>query len=239
MSNSQGNALEEAEKLQFAANLTHDLYNPIAGIKTAAQAIMLTRPHDADEERLLQHIVKTSNKLYDIIAHVLKMSKAVNEEEVICTFSLRQLIDEVVDTVLLSAEAKNLMLKVDLPSDISITTDNSRCYLILLNLVQNAIKYTRKGHVLIRGIKKENSIHIEVEDTGIGISKKNQKEIFKCYKQVKSGSLEMSGIGLGLHLSLQFAEQMSGEITIKSKKNKGSSFIFSFPLLSKDNNQEV
>ncbi|MFN7096233.1 MAG: sensor histidine kinase [Gammaproteobacteria bacterium] len=222
----------EKEKIQFAANMTHDLRNPIAGIKIAAEVIMKKHIYDADEERLLQNIVKTSNKLDDIITHILKMSKESSAEEAICTFSLNQLITDVIDTVSLAAEAKNLILRADLLNDKIITADRFRCFRILLNLVENAVKYTEKGHIIIRGQHINGIITFQVEDTGIGISKKEQAEIFKCYTQLRKGYLNSKGIGLGLHLALVFARQMGGEITVKSKKYKGSTFSFSFKPLN-------
>ena len=78
---------------------------------------------------------------------------------------------------------------------------------MLLNLVENAIKYTEKGYIIIRFSCEGEHIILSVEDTGIGISKDKQADIFNCYTQLESGSLLAQGVGLGLHLALVFAEQ--------------------------------
>ena len=222
----------ENEKMQFAANITHDLRNPIAGIKATVEALIRTRSHSSDEERLLQNIINTTNHMTKLIDHVLQISKESNTEEAIYTFSLRQLIADVIEIISLSAEAKNLAIFVDVSKDLMITADRYRCFRILLNLVQNAIKYTETGHILIRFSSQNGFITLEVEDTGIGISKEKQSDIFKCYNQLETGLLHAGGIGLGLHLALLFAEQMNGKITVKSKQKKGSKFSFSFKSLS-------
>ncbi|NNM59182.1 MAG: HAMP domain-containing histidine kinase [Legionellales bacterium] len=216
------------EKMQFAANITHDLLSPIAGIKSTAEVLINTHTHSSDEERLLKNIVNTTTQMTKFIDHVLKMSKESSTEEAIYTFSLRQLIADVIEIVSLSAEAKNLAIYIDASKDRVITADRYRCFRVLLNLVENAIKYTQKGHVLIRFTCENERIILDVEDTGIGISKEKQVDIFNCYTQLEAGSLLGEGIGLGLHLALLFAKQIGGEITIRSKKNKGSVFSFSF-----------
>ncbi|MBY0545355.1 MAG: HAMP domain-containing histidine kinase [Gammaproteobacteria bacterium] len=220
----------ETEKMQFAANLTHDLRNPLAGIKTTAE-VLKAHVNNADDKRLLQNIVNTTNHLADIIDHILHMSKESSKEEAVYTFSLRQLISEVVEVVALSAEAKGLALFVDLSKDYFITADRYRCFRILLNLVENAVKYTEEGHILIRSSIQSSQVLLEVEDTGVGISEEKQIDIFNCYTQLERGTLRCHGIGLGLHLALCFAKQMGGDIDVKSQKNKGSTFSFSFPSL--------
>ena len=221
----------ENEKIQFAANMTHDLRNPLAGIKITAQ-VLKQHAHSPDDERLLQNIVNTTTHLSGIIDHILQMSKESGKEEAIASFSLSQLITEVIEIISLSAAAKNLTLYADLSNDIMVTADRYRCFRVLLNLVENAVKYTKKGHILIRYAVQDDNIMLEVEDTGIGMTKKQQAEIFKCYSQLETGSLRSEGIGLGLHLALLFAQQMGGKITVKSKKNKGSVFSFSLKLLT-------
>ncbi|MBY0544195.1 MAG: HAMP domain-containing histidine kinase [Gammaproteobacteria bacterium] len=226
------------EKLQFAANLTHDLRSPLSGIKTTAE-VLKKSSLDSDDRRLLQNIVNTTTHLAGIIDHILHMSKESSKEDVIYTFSLRQLMSEVVEVVALSAEAKGLALYADLTKDYFITADRYRCFRILLNLVENAVKYTQNGHVLIRSSLQSNLVMLEVEDTGIGISKAKQTDIFNCYTQLEAGSLHCSGIGLGLHLVLCFAKQMGGEVTVKSRKNKGSTFRFSFSSIESESEKDL
>ena len=223
------NSTVKNEKIQFAANITHDLQNPLTGIKITAQALIKAHPYSADEERLLQNIVNTTNNMSKFITHILRMSKESNKEEAIATFSIHQLIMEVIEMVALSAEAKGLPIYLDVPKDMRITADRYRCFRILLNLVQNAVKYTEKGHISIRFAYQNDTVTLSVEDTGIGISKEKQADIFKCYAQLDAGFLHAEGIGLGLHLALLFAQQVGGEIAVKSKSKKGSTFIFSLP----------
>lgn len=218
----------EDEKIQFAANMTHDLRNPLAGIKLSAE-VLAKQIHDPDGQQLIQNIVKTSQRLTEMVDYFLKMSRQSGKEECLISFSLRELINEVMDVVTPSAQAKSLTLCADVASDIMVTADRYRCFRVLLNLAENAIKYTQNGHVLIRSSSQGSQVTLEVEDTGIGIAKKYQQAIFTCYTQLQAGSLPTIGIGLGLHLAFLFAQQMEGKLTVKSKKNKGSTFSFSFP----------
>lgn len=219
------------ENIQFAANITHDLRNPLAGIKITAQ-VLKQHAHSSDDERLLQNIVNTTTHLSNIIDNILTMSKESSKEEAIYSFSLRELVTDVMQIVTLSVEAKKLGFYVDLSKDIIITGDRYRCFRILLNLVENAIKYTHRGHISLRYSLENNLVTVEIEDTGIGMTKKQQADIFKCYTQLESGSLASSGVGLGLHLVQLFTEQMGGKITVKSKIKKGSIFCFSLPYLT-------
>lgn len=221
----------ENEKVQFAANMTHDLLNPLSGIRLTAE-LLQKKLTDLNDQRLAKNIVTAANHLLKMVDHVLKMSRETDKELKICTFSLRELVSEVIGTVAITAEVKNIALNIDLPQDYIVTTDRNRCFRVLLNLVENAIKYTPKGHILIRSTCQNNVIRLDVEDTGIGISKEKQASIFCCYTQLEAGLLGSEGIGLGLHLVLLFAEQMGGKITVESKKNKGSTFSFSFKSLT-------
>lgn len=223
----------ENDKIQFMANVTHDLLNPLCGIQLTARMLQktLTNP---EEQRLAENIAMATTHLSQTIDHILKMSKETNKEALIECFSLRRMVMDVVKTVSITADAKNIQIYVDFSKDYVVTADKYRCFRILLNLVENAIKYTEKGHILIRSLCEDGTITLAVEDTGIGISKEKQATIFNCYTQLDAGLLDCQGIGLGLHLALLFAQQMAGEITIKSRKNKGSTFSFSFKSLGKD-----
>ncbi len=223
----------ENDKIQFMANVTHDLLNPLSGIRMTAR-MLKENLTNLEDRRLAENIAMATIHLSETIERILKMSKETSKEAVIERFSLRRVMIEVIKTVAISAEAKNLPIYLDFAKDYVVMADKYRCFRVLLNLVENAIKYTKKGHVLIHCLCEDEAITLVVEDTGIGISKEKQAAIFDCYAQLDAGLLDCQGIGLGLHLALLFAQQMGGEITVKSRKNKGSTFSFSFKSLGKD-----
>jgi signal transduction histidine kinase len=129
------------------------------------------------------------------------------------------------------AKAKGLALNIDVPNKLP-TIVSSRMYLqeILQNLVVNAIKYTRQGSITLKGRRDSEAIKLEVSDTGIGISKADQKHIFeKFYRSEDYRTRESSGTGLGLYVCKKLAEKIGLRLTFDSRLNHGSTFTVTVP----------
>jgi signal transduction histidine kinase len=104
-----------------------------------------------------------------------------------------------------------------------------------MNLVSNAIKFTDKGEIAIKAVKKDERVEISVADTGIGIRKENMKMLFKQFSRIHvAGMTRVEGTGLGLYLSKKIAALLGGEIEAKSEFGKGSKFTFILPLKDKE-----
>jgi signal transduction histidine kinase len=132
------------------------------------------------------------------------------------------------------AKEKSLALTCTIQENLPpITNDKTRIKQIIMNLVNNAIKYTHEGSVTLRGGLSRNNhlVLISVTDTGIGIGKEDVKDIFQAFKQLDSSSTRRyEGAGLGLYLSKKLVDILGGDIRVESVQGKGSVFTVSFPV---------
>ena len=152
----------------------------------------------------------------------------VSSEEVV----VQDVIDEVVTTLRPAAERKGLMMLVGPPTREGIVrTDRRALHQILLNLTNNAIKFTTTGSVCIELVLPVNGrrVDVRVVDTGIGIDLAEQGGLFKAFTQVGDPSGHHEGTGLGLYLSQKLAELIDGSISVSSESGKGSVFTLSLP----------
>jgi signal transduction histidine kinase len=116
----------------------------------------------------------------------------------------------------------------------TIHTDKGKVYEVLTNMISNAIKYTQKGKITIRVERKGGFIQFSVEDTGIGIARKDYSKLFKRFSQIDSSvTREYRGSGLGLSICKEFITNLGGKIWFKSKVGKGSTFYFRVPIESR------
>jgi PAS domain S-box-containing protein len=224
-------------KSRFLANMSHEIRTPMNAIMGFCQILadeMLT-----DEQRDYVNIIHdSSNHLLQVINDILDFSKIeagrINVEMAEC--SLKQLFDTVESMMQPAALEKGLKFGIwqdgGLPANIR--TDPARLQQCLINLVNNAIKFTEKGHVYVNvSLEDRNNqphIRFDVEDTGIGILSEKQEKIFKSFTQVDgSTSRKYGGAGLGLAITRQLAELLGGEITLTSEEGKGSIFSLVIP----------
>ena len=145
---------------------------------------------------------------------------------------MRQLLEEAIEDVASLASSRGQTLVTELPPSLpQIHADEVRSRQIVMNLLNNALKFTPEGgHVLVRAREDESSLIVEVEDTGPGIPKKDQQRIFDPYHRRESDRERLSGLGLGLALCKSLVELHGGEIWVRSRPGKGSTFGFSLPL---------
>jgi len=135
-------------------------------------------------------------------------------------------IEEITRTLRPLAEAKSLSFETDMPTaDISIATDRRALSQILLNLANNAIKFTDRGFVRMELRQRNGLTEFVVTDSGVGISNDDQEKLFTAFEQVRSDPRRRyEGTGLGLHLSQKLATLLNGKITLESKPGEGSRF---------------
>ncbi len=221
-------------KSAFLANMSHEIRTPMNGVVAIAE---LMAEGDLDEEQMLyaETIKKSGEALLTIINDVLDYSKieasklTLHPEE----FDLERKIHDVITLLKPSVHEKGLQLSVDF--DIFMPTkvkgDPVRLGQILTNLLGNAVKFTTKGHVLVRvlGLPVEDGtkqkIHITVEDSGIGIPADMQDHIFGEFNQVEDErNRKFDGTGLGLAITHQLVDLMEGEIWVESEVGVGSCF---------------
>lgn len=220
----------------FLASMSHEIMTPMNGV--VGMASLLTETSLTEEQKeYTDAIIKSGENLLSVINDILDFSKIesgkmdIEQED----FNLRNCIEEVMDMF----SQKSARQKIDLVYDIEhqlplqITGDSLRLKQVLINLVNNAIKFTEKGEVFLKvslsQVLTEDKLLIEfsVRDTGIGIPADKIKDLFKPFSQVDSSTTrKYGGTGLGLVICERIIKLMGGEIWVESKINEGSTFHF-------------
>ncbi|MQY42067.1 response regulator [Epibacterium sp. SM1969] len=223
-------------KSAFLANMSHEIRTPMNGVVGMAE--LLSDTGLSTEQKLYADTIKNSGEaLLVIINDVLDYSKIEADKLILHPepFNLEQSLHEVVMLLQPSARDKGLSMMVDfdlfLPS--TFIGDPGRFRQILTNLVGNAVKFTKSGHVALRatGVPTPDqdtcAIHITVEDTGIGIPEDKLQHVFGEFNQVEDErNRQFEGTGLGLAITKRLIEMMGGEIWVESDVGKGSCFGF-------------
>lgn len=235
-------AAEAANKAKsvFLANMSHELRTPLNAI-LGFSGILLKNPALQDNDRRNVDIISRSGEhLLTLLNDVLEMAKIeagrVQLDE--APFDLGDMVRDVINMMQVRATEENLELIIDQSSEFPryIVGDQARLRQVMINLVGNALKFTRHGGVTVRLGTKNNSIShllIEVEDSGPGIAPEDQKRIFEPFVQI--GQLaDNKGTGLGLSITRQFVQLMNGSIGLESKLGEGSLFRVSLPLRQAD-----
>jgi signal transduction histidine kinase len=183
-------------------------------------------------------IIQDINRLEHLISDILDLSRldlgTMKFNFIVVNIS--DIIAELENLCSLSAEEHQLKFKIDIAEKLpKIKTDKSRLVQVLTNLVNNAIKYTREGHVKLQAEKSGNNILFTVTDTGPGVPKQEQERIFERFYQIDSSyTRKAGGSGLGLAIAKEITERLGGKISIKSTLGKGSIFYVRIPIRFKE-----
>ncbi|HEU5048091.1 MAG TPA: response regulator [Rickettsiales bacterium] len=226
-------------KSAFLANMSHEIRTPMNGVLGMVDQVLDT-DLTKQQRDWLQTAHQSAEALLDIINDILDISKIEAGQLTVSRvpFNLHNVIETVTDLLYLRAAAKGLVLMVAISLDLPhhVLGDPLRLRQIVMNLVGNAIKFTERGHVFIcvEMTRHEPPVmHVEVQDTGIGIPVKKLSQIFNEFSQgEESTTRKFGGTGLGLSISKKLVELMGGEIGVRSAEGNGSSFWFTLPLVS-------
>ncbi|MBX9771256.1 MAG: response regulator, partial [Candidatus Obscuribacterales bacterium] len=232
--------LEQSNNLksQFLANMSHEIRTPMNGIISMAE-LLLSSSLDSEQREFASIIRDSSHTLLTIINDILDISKIEAGKLILenSNFDLVALVEGTSDILADEAQSKGLKFVTFIDPEVPryLIGDAIRLRQILLNLMSNAIKFTEKGRVSVRvtALDENHPVNIlfAVEDTGIGIPDNAQESLFHPFTQV-DGSLtrKYGGTGLGLSICKRLTDMMSGELSVVSTPDHGSTFSFRVPL---------
>ncbi|HYD94616.1 MAG TPA: PAS domain S-box protein [Noviherbaspirillum sp.] len=227
--------LEKANqaKDRFLASMSHELRTPLNAIIgfTGTLLMRLPGPLTGDQEKQLKTIQTSARHLLSLINDLLDLAKIesgkieLSAEPVVC----QSVINGLTETLRPLAASKGLQFRSELPAeDVVITTDRRALSQILINLINNAIKFTDRGEVAITLARPDGDgpgASITVRDTGIGIKPEEQPKLFQAFTQLDATSTRrIEGTGLGLHLSQKLADLIGARISFESRYGEGSAF---------------
>jgi signal transduction histidine kinase/CheY-like chemotaxis protein/HPt (histidine-containing phosphotransfer) domain-containing protein len=219
-------------KTEFLANMSHEVRTPMNGV-LGLSALLLDTELDAKQVKMVTAIRESADALIGVVDQILDFSQLQKGQVELeqTPFDMSVLIDSVTALMQPRAAAKGLSLESEMKGFTSrrFIGDGGRIRQVLLNLVNNAIKFTESGFVLITAEVVERSdttrVRLRVRDTGVGIPDESLHTIFTRYHQTDAGSHRGSGgNGLGLAISKQLVDLMGGELGVKSEPNEGTSF---------------
>jgi len=234
--------LQKSDRMKsvFLANMSHELRTPLNSIIGFTGIILMgiTGDLNAEQKKQLTMVKSSASHLLNLINDILDISKIESGKTEIHLeeFYINDVIQEVVNTVIPMVNEKGIELLEEIPEKTFIISDRKCVKQILMNLVNNAVKFTDRGSVKIEsGVLKNEHIEVRVIDTGTGIRKEDVSKLFEMFKQVDMSSTKKhEGTGLGLYLSKQLVTLLGGDITVKSKYGKGSEFTVNLPLKYKE-----
>jgi signal transduction histidine kinase/CheY-like chemotaxis protein len=227
-------------KSQFLAKISHELRTPLNGISGFTQLLEKKPSLNAEDKKQVAIIKQCSDNLLRLINDILDISAIeshhIKAEAVDFNFAL--LLTDCIQICKFRADEKGLkLISKNACSPRHFLGDDKRIRQILVNLIDNAIKYTDKGSVTVTSSYQEGNLKISVADTGCGIAHNDLERIFLPFVQVNASNFSHEGIGLGLSITRELVNLMNGELTVNSQPGVGSVFSVSLPLSARVKNK--
>ncbi|GAB1477325.1 hypothetical protein MASR2M70_21630 [Bacillota bacterium] len=224
-----------AAKSEFLAHMSHEIRTPMNAIIGLSQ-LMTNTDLSSKQNDYVKKITSSAKHLLGLINDILDYSKIEAKEMELDNrpFDLNEILHNMSNLVSLKAEEKGLEFLFDVDASVPyhLVGDQLRLSQVIVNLTNNAMKFTEKGHIIL-SIRGENldseklKLKFEIQDTGIGMTREQTEKLFKPFSQADSSiSRQFGGTGLGLTISKQLVEMMGGTISVSSEAGKGSSFTF-------------
>jgi len=228
-------------KTAFLRNISHEFRTPMNIVLGMTEMLIEETVLTEEQHEYAESVMKAGNQLMDILTNMLNFAQQFKGEikQVLCEFYIHEVINDVLIDLSQHGQAKNLPITIEIAPKLHKPLRGNRdgIYKVLSKLVDNAIKFTKQGKILI-GVQpleyydKQQWVRFEISDTGIGIAPEKQTHLFEIFSQVDSSSTRVyEGIGMGLAIAKMFTENMDGQIGMDSVVGKGSTFWFKVPLV--------
>lgn len=225
----------ERIRRDFVANVSHELRTPVSIIRANAETLLdgaIEKPEVA--QKFLDALLRAADRLAALVADLLEISRieAGTYEIHPDSLELVGVVEHTIDSVERLAQEKNLTIQADVSEDIVLWADEPALEHVLLNLVDNAVKYTPVGgKITVRARVLGDKVRIEVEDNGPGIEPRHRARVFERFYRVDKGrSREVGGTGLGLAIVKHLAEAMDGQVGVEPAQPQGSIFWVVLPM---------
>ena len=230
-------------KSVFLANMSHELRTPLNAILGFSQLMLRDAAMSAASRKHLSTINRSGEHLLSLVNNVLEVSQieAGRSSLHLTTFDLWRLIENIIEMFAIRASQNRVRFSVTRQKEVPryVVGDERKVRQILINLLDNSVKFTEKGHISLHlsvlggqlpapeaGGGKPRTVLFEVEDTGAGIAPQEVERLFQPFEQTLSGK-SVGGTGLGLSISREYARLTGGDLTVASEPGKGSVFLFS------------
>ncbi len=234
-------------KSQFISTVSHELRTPLYGV-IGLTSLLMENPDKKKAHEYLESLKFSGDYLLALINDVLQLSKIETNEVILekVSFDLRKLIEGIVNSLQTKqkSNSNNVHIDIDKRIDSTLLGDSIRLSQILINLIGNALKFTKNGNIWITvkciDLKNDSyTLRFIIKDDGIGIPLNKQKTIFDNFAQVKNQNQEYEGTGLGLAIVKKLIQLHNSEIHIKSEENNGSEFYFDLFYEKANKGQEI
>lgn len=230
-------SLLQSEKQEFLSVMSHELRTPMTGVKGYLSMVLDgdAGPINPDVREYVAAAYVANDRLIRLVSHLMKVV-AVQEKRLKFSISKVDLVENIqvlVSDFQIPAKEKKLILSYEKPTEkIWVKADPDRLREVLLNLISNAIKFSKKGTVKISHRNIENLAVVDIFDTGIGIKKENQDRIFEIFSKANlTLTNQEKGTGVGLYLARHLAEAQNGKVWLENSEiDQGSTFSAGFPL---------
>jgi heavy metal sensor kinase len=217
---------------QFIHDISHELRTPLTILKGELEVTLKKVRSQKEYESILHSSLEELNKINRIIENLLMLARFENKEVslVIKPLDLNQLIQNILDDIKILSGHRGIQINFSPQENIILEADESQLRRVILNILDNAVKYTTENSkIFVTTEKDNNTAKIKISDTGIGIAKENLPFIFNRFYRVDN-SRNTNGFGLGLSITKSIIEVHRGKIEVESQPNQGATFIISLPL---------
>jgi len=234
--------LKEMDRLksEFLATMSHELRTPLNSIIGFTSIILQGIPGEINKEqrKQLSMVYSAARHLLSLINDILDLSRIESGKMEVSMerFKIRGVVSEVAESMSPMISQKDLRLITEIPDEtLEIYSDRKKVLQILLNLTNNAVKFTEIGEVRIECKIEDDNLEVSVSDTGIGIKKENIDMLFDAFRQINgTAQRRYEGAGLGLYLCQKLVTLLGGRIWVESEYGKGSRFTFTLPIRLKE-----